>query len=45
MSRLHQLLLQINPKVSDVRVEAVIDNSFINKLETSGYLQPLYKRN
>jgi ABC-type nitrate/sulfonate/bicarbonate transport system substrate-binding protein len=35
MKRLHQLLVQINPKVADVRLETVIDNSFINKLESS----------
>lgn len=43
MKRLHQLLVQINPKVADVRVESVIDNSFINKLESSGYIQSVYK--
>lgn len=43
MKRLHQLLVQINPKVADVRLETVIDNSFINKLESSGYIQSVYK--
>jgi ABC-type nitrate/sulfonate/bicarbonate transport system substrate-binding protein len=45
MRRLHKLLSQINPKVADVRVENVIDNSFMNKLESSGYIQSLYKKN
>lgn len=45
MKRLHQLLAQINPKVADVRVETVIDNSYINKLESSGYIQSVYKKN
>jgi ABC-type nitrate/sulfonate/bicarbonate transport system substrate-binding protein len=45
MKRLHQLLIQINPKVADVRVETVIDNSFISKLESSGYIQNIYKKN
>ena len=45
MRRLHKLLLQINPKMGDVRVENVIDNSFMNKLETSGYIQSVYKKN
>ena len=45
MKRLHQLLTQINPKVADVRVETVIDNSFINKLESSGFIQSVYKKN
>lgn len=45
MKRLHQLLMQINPKVADVRVETVIENAFINKLESSGYIHSLYKKN
>jgi NitT/TauT family transport system substrate-binding protein len=45
MKRLYKLLLQINPKMGDVRVENVIDNSFMNKLETSGYIQSVYKKN
>ena len=45
MRRLHKLLLQINPKMGDVRVENVIDNSFLSKLETSGYIQSVYKKN
>ena len=45
MRRLHKLLLQINPKMADVRIENVIDNSFMNKLETSGYIQSVYKKN
>jgi len=44
MKRLHQLLVQINPKVADVRIETVIDNSYINKLESAGYVQSLYKK-
>jgi NitT/TauT family transport system substrate-binding protein len=45
MKRLHRLLTQINPKVADVRVENVIDNSFMHKLESSGYIQSVYKKN
>ena len=44
MKRLHRLLTQINPKVADVRVENVIDNSFMNKLQSSGYIQSVYKK-
>jgi len=44
MKRLHRLLSTINPKVSEVRVEGVIDNSFINKLESSGFIQSLAKK-
>jgi len=45
MKRLYKLLMQINPKMGDVRVENVIDNSFMNKLESSGYIQSVYKKN
>ena len=45
MKRLHKLMTQINPKIADVRVENAIDNSFMNKLETSGYIQSVYKKN
>ena len=38
------LLIQINPKVTDVRVENVIDTSFMNKLESSGFIQSVYKK-
>jgi len=44
MKRLHRLLIQVNPKVVDVKVESVIDNSFISKLERSGYIQSVYKK-
>ncbi len=44
MKRLHRLLIQVNPKVADVKVESVIDNSFISKLESSGYVQNVYKK-
>jgi hypothetical protein len=39
-----KLLIQINPKVADVRVENVIDTSFMNKLESSGFIQSVYKK-
>jgi NitT/TauT family transport system substrate-binding protein len=44
MKRLHRLLITINPKVADVRVESVIDNSFITQLESSGFIQSVSKR-
>jgi NitT/TauT family transport system substrate-binding protein len=44
MKRLHGLLTTINPKVKDVRVETVVDNSFINKLEQSGYVRSVWKK-
>jgi len=45
MKRLQRLLAQLNPKVAEVRVENLIDNSFMNKLESSGYIQSIYKKN
>ena len=45
MKRLHKLMTQINPKIADVRVENAIDNSFMNKLETSGFIQSVSKKN
>ena len=45
MKRLHKLMTQITPGIGDIRVENVIDNSFMNKLETSGYIQSFYKKN
>lgn len=45
MKRLQKLLNQLNLKIADVRVETLIDNSFMNKLESSGFIQSLYKKN
>jgi hypothetical protein len=45
MKRLQKLLIQLNPKIAEVRVENLIDNSFMNKLESSGFIQGLYKKN
>ncbi|MGE5059024.1 MAG: hypothetical protein ACM3N3_07230, partial [Betaproteobacteria bacterium] len=45
MKRLQRLLTQVNPKVSEVKVESVIDSSFMNKLESSGFIQSVYKKN
>jgi len=44
MKRLHRLLIQINPKVAEVRIDGVIDNSFMNRLESSGFIQSVYKK-
>jgi len=44
MRRLHGILTSINPKLVNVRPEAVVDNSFINKLDASGFIQGLYKK-
>ncbi|MGB7951817.1 MAG: ABC transporter substrate-binding protein [Candidatus Binatia bacterium] len=45
MRRLHKLLTIINPKIADVRVETVVDNSYMNRLESSGFIQSVYKKN
>lgn len=45
MKRLQKLLIQMNPKIAEVRVETLLDNSFMNKLESSGFIQGLYKKN
>jgi NitT/TauT family transport system substrate-binding protein len=45
MKRLQKLMAQITPKLADVRVETAVDTSFMNKLESSGYIQSLYKKN
>ncbi len=44
MKRLHSVLLMINPKLATVRVETVVDNGLITKLESSGFIQSVYKR-
>lgn len=43
MKRLHSLLGTINPKVKDVRVESVIDISFVTKLDQSGFVQSVWR--
>jgi len=45
MKRLHKLMVQINPKITDVRIENAIDNSFMNKLEAAGFIESVYKKN
>jgi NitT/TauT family transport system substrate-binding protein len=45
MKRLQRLLTHVNPKVSEVKVESVVDSSFMNKLESSGFMQSVYKKN
>jgi ABC-type nitrate/sulfonate/bicarbonate transport system substrate-binding protein len=44
MKRLHVLLTTINPKLADVKIESVIDDSFVHKLETSGFVQSVTKK-
>jgi NitT/TauT family transport system substrate-binding protein len=44
LRRLQRLLAQLNPKVAEVRVETLIDGSFVDKLENSGFIQGVYKK-
>ena len=44
MKRLHGLLLTINPKLADVKAETLIDDSFIHRLEASGFVQSVNKK-
>lgn len=44
MKKLHAILTSINPKIASVRPESVVDNSFIQKLESSGFVQSVAKK-
>jgi len=44
MKKLVSVLTPTNPKLANVRPETVMDGSFINKLETSGFIQTVYKK-
>lgn len=43
MRNLHGVMTIINPKLAGVRVETVLDGSFVKKLESSGFVQSVYK--
>ena len=40
---LQSVLVQINPKLSHVRAEAVVDSGLISRLEASGFIKSIYK--
>jgi ABC-type nitrate/sulfonate/bicarbonate transport system substrate-binding protein len=44
MKRLHGLLTVVNPKLVDAKVETMIDDSFVRKLDTSGFAQSVAKK-
>ena len=44
MHRLHGLLTTINPKLAGVKIDAVVDDSFISKLDSSGFVQSVSKK-
>jgi len=45
LKRLQRVLAYVNPKVAEVRAETLLDSSFMNKLESSGFIQAVYKKN
>ena len=44
MKKLHGILTSINPKLASVRSESIIDASFVQKLESSGFIQSFAKK-
>lgn len=44
MKRLHGLMTTLNPKLVDLKVESVIDDSFVQRLDSSGFIQGLNKK-
>lgn len=43
LRNIQRMMATLNPKVKSVRVEDLIDNRFIRKLDESGYIDSLYK--
>jgi NitT/TauT family transport system substrate-binding protein len=44
MHRLHGLLTTINPKLAGVKIDTVVDDSFIKKLDSSGFVESVSKK-
>jgi ABC-type nitrate/sulfonate/bicarbonate transport system substrate-binding protein len=44
MKRLHGLLVSVNPKLAEAKVETLIDDSFVRKIESSGFVQSVAKK-
>jgi NitT/TauT family transport system substrate-binding protein len=44
MKKLHGILTSINPKIASARPESVVDYTFIQKLESSGFIQSVSKK-
>jgi ABC-type nitrate/sulfonate/bicarbonate transport system substrate-binding protein len=44
MKRLHGLLASVNPKLGEAKVETLIDDSFVQKLDSSGFVQSVAKK-
>lgn len=43
IKRLQSIMVQINPKLSNVRAESVVDSGLISRLEASGFIKSVYK--
>ena len=44
MKQLQTLLTSVNPKLKDLKTETIVDGGFISRLESSGFIQNLYKK-
>ena len=44
LRNIQRMMATLNPKVKGIRVEDLIDNRFVRKLDESGYIDALYKR-
>jgi len=44
MKQLQALLTSVNPKLKDLKTETIVDSGFISRLESSGFIQNLYKK-
>ncbi len=44
MKQLQTLLTTVNPKLKDLKTETIVDGGFISRLESSGFIQNLYKK-
>jgi hypothetical protein len=43
LRNIQRMMATLNPKVKSIRVEDLIDNRFVRKLDESGYIDSLYK--
>jgi hypothetical protein len=44
LRNIQRMMATLNPKVASVKVEEVIDNRFIRKLDESGFIDSLYAK-
>jgi hypothetical protein len=43
LRNIQRMMATLNPKVKSIRVEDLIDNRFIRKLDENGYIDALYR--